>query len=208
MKTSECRLVSIELGFGAGATGRSAETARSLGLSESATPLGKDGDSDFAKCMRCDWVANVLASSLGAFGAAPNDRSRSSLGNSRLLGTEGRFGIRPGLTHCMLLGPPLMGARGAEKEDRSGGGYIGGCLGAIGVRSAFGPVGMLAGKLLGEVPTEAPALRGPKPALMALGDASRGACGGNGVLANCGDALARNAACGAIGGGRGLGAGP
>lgn len=78
----------------------------------------------------------------------------------------------------------------------------------MGVRSAFGPVGILAGKLFGEVLTGAPPFRGPRAAPMALGDASCGACGGNGALANCGDALARNAACGAIGGGRGLGAGP
>jgi hypothetical protein len=153
-------------------------------------------------------MMDVLASRRGALGAVPNGRSRSSFGNSRLLGTDGLLGIRPGLTHCMLLGPPLIGARWVENDERSGGGYIGGGLGAIGVRSAFGPVGILAGKLFGEVLTEAPPLRGPRAALVALGDASRGACGGNGALANCGDAFARNAACGPIGGGRGLGAGP
>lgn len=85
----------------------------------------------------------------------------------------------------MLFGPPLIGARGAENEDRSGGGYIGGGLAAMAARSAFGPVGILAGKLFGEVLTEeTPALRGPKAALTVLGDASRGAWGGNGALEN------------------------
>jgi hypothetical protein len=122
---------------------------------------------------------------------------------------EGRFGMRPGLTHCMLFGPPLIGALGAEKASRSCGGYIGGGRGAIGVRSAFGPVGMFAGKLFGEVFTaDVPPLRGPLAEEFALGDASRGVYGGKGALENCGDALVRNAACGATGGGRGLGAGP
>jgi hypothetical protein len=68
---------------------------------------------------------------------------------------------------------------------------------------------MFAGKLFGDVFTVgAPPLRGPMADEFALGDASRGAYGGNGALENCGDALVRNAACGAIGGGRGLGAGP
>jgi hypothetical protein len=85
----------------------------------------------------------------------------------------------------MLFGPPLIGARGAENEDRSGGGYIGGGLEAMGVRSAFGPVGILAGKLFGEVLTEETLpLRAPNDALMVLGDASRGAWGGNGALEN------------------------
>jgi hypothetical protein len=48
MKTSECRLVSIEPGLGEGAMGRSAEAARSLGLPVSVTAREKDGDSDFA----------------------------------------------------------------------------------------------------------------------------------------------------------------
>lgn len=118
--------------------------------------------------------------------------------------------MRPGLTHCILFGPPLIGALDAENGTRSEGGYIGGGRGAMGVRSAFGPVGILAGKLLGEVLTaETPALRGPRTAAeFALGDASRGAYGGNGALENCGDVLLRNAACGAIGAGRGFGAGP
>jgi hypothetical protein len=122
---------------------------------------------------------------------------------------EGRLGMRPGLTHCMLFGPPLIGALGAEKASRSWGGYIGGGLGAIGVRSAFGPVGIFAGKLFGDVLTMgAFPLRVPATKEFALGDASRGAYGGNGALENCGDVLLRSAACGAIGGGRGLGAGP
>jgi hypothetical protein len=122
---------------------------------------------------------------------------------------DGRFGIRPGRTHCMLLGPPLIGALGAENGSRSGGGYIGGGRGAIGVRSAFGPVGILAGRDFGDVFMEgAPALRGPNAAMLAVIVASCGAYGGNGALENCGDALGRKAACGAIGGGRGFGAGP
>jgi hypothetical protein len=166
----------MEPGFGEGATGRSAEAARSRGLLESIDARENDGDSDFAACARWDWMLEVLASSLGAFGAVPNDRSRSSWGNSRLLGMEGRLGMRPGLTHCMLFGPPLIGALGVEKAGRSWGGYIGGGLGAIGVRSAFGPVGMFAGKLFGDVLTMgAPPLRGPATKEFALGDASRGA---------------------------------
>jgi hypothetical protein len=53
MKTSECRLASIEPGFGEGATGRSAEAARSRGLLESVDAREKDGDSDFAAYARC-----------------------------------------------------------------------------------------------------------------------------------------------------------
>jgi hypothetical protein len=209
MKTSECRLTSIEPGFGEDAIGRSREAARSRGLFDSAVARGKDGDSDFAIGGRCIWELDALVSSLGALGGVPNDRSRSSTGNSRLLGTEGRLGIRPGLTHCILLGPPLIGALGAEKPSRSGGGYIGGGRGAIGVRSAFGPVGIFAGKLFGEVLAgAAPPLRGPRAEAFALGDASRGAYGGKGALENCGDAFVRKAAWGAMGGGRGLGAGP
>jgi hypothetical protein len=78
MKTSECRLTSIEPGFNEGATGRSAEAARSRGLFDSVVALEKDGDSDFAAMSRWDWVLEKLDSSLGAFGAVPNDRSRSS----------------------------------------------------------------------------------------------------------------------------------
>jgi hypothetical protein len=81
--------------------------------------------------------------------------------------------MRPGLTHCMLFGPPLIGALGAEKASRSWGGYIGGGLGAIGVRSAFGPVGIFAGRLLGDVLTAGGApLRGPLTEEFALGDPS------------------------------------
>jgi|TARA_R110002003_G_scaffold159_4_gene13757 hypothetical protein len=76
----------------------------------------------------------------------------------------------------MLFGPPMMGALGAEKAGLSAGGYIGGGRGAIGVRSAFGPVGMLAGKLFGDVLTEEVApIRGPSAEEIALGDASLGA---------------------------------
>jgi hypothetical protein len=48
MTTSECRLVSIVVDFGEGATGRSADTARSLVRSETADTRGKDGDTDLA----------------------------------------------------------------------------------------------------------------------------------------------------------------
>lgn len=174
MNTSECLLTSIDPGFGEGATGRSADAARSRGLFASVDAREKDGDSDFADWRRCGWTPAVLVSSLGALGAVPKDLSLSS--NSRLEGIDGRFGIRPGLTHCMLLGPPLIGARGAENEGRSVGGYIEGGLGAMGVRSALGPVGILAGRLFGDVLTSGgPPLREPRPDECALGDASRGA---------------------------------
>jgi hypothetical protein len=68
----------MEPSFGEGATGRSAEAARSRGLLESIDALEKDGDSDLAAWARCDWLLEALASSLGAFGADPKDRSRSS----------------------------------------------------------------------------------------------------------------------------------
>jgi hypothetical protein len=48
--------------------------------------------------------------------------------------------------------------------------------GAIGVRSAFGPVGILAGKVFGDVLTEEVLplpLRGPKAEGAALGETSR-----------------------------------
>lgn len=79
------------------------------------------------------------------------------------------------------------------------------------VRSALGPVGILAGKVLGDVLTEEVLplpLRGPKAEGAAPGETSRAACGGNGGRENCGDAFARNPACGAMGGGRGFGAWP
>jgi hypothetical protein len=97
----------------------------------------------------------------------------------------------------MLFGPPLIGALGAEKLDRSDGGYIGGGLGANGALSAFGPVGMLAGKLLGEVlfadvfPLP---LRGPNDGRAPLGDASLGVYWGRVALEKDGDAWARNVA--------------
>jgi hypothetical protein len=78
MNTSECRLTSIEPGFKEGATWRSAEAARSRGLFDSVVALEKDGDSDFAAVSRWDWLIEELDSSLGAFGAVPKDRSRSS----------------------------------------------------------------------------------------------------------------------------------
>lgn len=83
----------------------------------------------------------------------PNDLSRSSCGNSRLAGIVGRFGINPGRNHWLLFGPAPISARGAGKFGLSAGGYIGGGLGAMGVLSAFGPVGIFAGKLFGEVLT-------------------------------------------------------
>ena len=82
---------------------------------------------------------------------------------------------------------------------------------AIGVLSALGPVGILAGKLFGDVLLEASPLplRGPSGGgSIALEDVSLEAYKGSGALENDGDTLALRAACGAIGGGRGLGAGP
>lgn len=196
--------------MGEGATGRSADTARSLGLSDAAVILAKDGDTDFACWARCGCVG-MLLSSLGALGALPNALSRSSFGNSRLLGTVGRLAISPGRTHCILLGPPPIGALGAGKLGLSDGGYIGGGRDAIGVLSAFGPVGILAGKLLGDVLIKVAfplLLRGPSVVGNALGDASIGAYCESWALGTDGDALARSAACGATGGGRGFGAGP
>ena len=211
MTTSECRRVSIEAGLGEGARGRSADTARSLGFSGPADTLEKDGDTDLAWCARCVCVTVTLFSSLGALGAVPNARSRSSLGNSRLVGTIGRLGMRPGRTHCMLLGPPPIGALGAGKPGLSDGGYIEGGRVAIGVLSAFGPVGILAGKLLGDVLIKEALplpLRDPSAVGSPLGDVSLGAYCGSWALEKDGDALARSAACGATGGARGLGAGP
>jgi hypothetical protein len=77
----------------------------------------------------------------------------------------------------MLLGPAPIGALGAEKLDLSVGGYIAGGLVAMVVLSALGPVGMLAGKLLGEVimDEETPLpLRGPKGGGATLGEVSLG----------------------------------
>lgn len=88
---------------------------------------------------------------------------------------------------------------------------MGGGRGAIGALSALGPVGILAGKLFGEVFIEAePPLptRDPMVGGSALADASLCAYWGSCALEKDGDALARNAACGAVGGTRGLGAGP
>ena len=70
---------------------------------------------------------------------------------------------------------------------------------------------MFAGKLLGEVLSVGPPtlpLRGPNVEGAALGDASLGVYGGRVALENEGETLARRAACGAVGGARGLGAGP
>ena len=82
----------------------------------------------------------------------------------------------------------------------------------MGALSAFGPVGMLAGRLFGEVLTEEgkpPLLtRGPKLGGTALGEASRWVYCGSCALAKEGDALARSAAWGPLGGTRGLGDGP
>jgi hypothetical protein len=151
MTTSEYRLVSIGVGLGEGATGRSAETARSLGLSGSFVMRENDGDTDLACEFRCSCVAETLCSSRGALGAVPNGRSRSSAGNSRLVGTNGRLELNPGRTHCILLGPPFNGPLTGGKPGLSDCGYDGSGLGAIGVRSAFGPVGIFAGKVCGEV---------------------------------------------------------
>jgi hypothetical protein len=197
MTTSECRLVSIGVGLGEGAAGRSADAARSLGRSDSVDMRENDGDTDFACEFRWVCVAETLFSSRGALGAVPNGRSRSSAGNSRLVGTEGRFELNPGRTHCILFGPPLNGPLTGGKPGRSDCGYDGSGLGAIGVRSAFGPVGMFAGKLCGEVfIAEPPPLppRGPKPEGFAPGDASRGTYCGKVALENEGDTLTRRAA--------------
>lgn len=90
MTTSEYRRVSIGVGLGEDAVGRSADTALSLGLSDSADTLENVGDTDLACCVRCVCVATAVFSSLGTFGAGPKARSRSSLGNSRLVGTVAR----------------------------------------------------------------------------------------------------------------------
>lgn len=145
---------------------RSADAARSRDLSGS-KPRGPEGETDFACCTCAACAVMTLLSNFGALGGAPNDLSRSSFGNSRLVGMVARFGISPGRTHCMLFGPPAIGARGAEKFGRSEGGYIAGGLGAIGVLSALGPVGMLAGKLFGDVLIViAPALTTRSPVLV------------------------------------------
>lgn len=119
MTTSEWRLVSIGVGLGEGMTGRSADKARSLGRSVSVDTLENEGDTDFACDVRCGCVAETLFSSLGALGAFPNDRSRSSVGNSRLVGIDGRFDVNPGRTHCMLFGPPLKGPLASGNPDLS-----------------------------------------------------------------------------------------
>lgn len=75
----------------------------------------------------------------------------------------------------------------------------------------MGPVGILAGKLFGEVFIEASPLplRGPcGGGGTALEDISRETYGGRGALEKDGETLDLSAACGAVGGGRGLGAGP
>ena len=111
----------------------------------------------------------------------------------------------------MLFGRSPIGALGAVKLGLSNGGYIGGGRGATSALSALGPVGILDGKLLGEVwIEEAPPLplRGPRAADIALGDASLGANGGCGFRGKDGDTFARSTACGADGGTRGFGAGP
>lgn len=72
---------------------------------------------------------------------------------------------------------------------------------------------MFAGRVFGEVLTVGtlPVLilrEAPSVDAAPLGEGSRGAYGGNGALENCGEVLARRAACGATGGARGFGAGP
>jgi len=109
------------VGLGDGTTGRSADAARSRsrGRSASAETRENEGDTDFACEVRCDCAAETLFSSLGALGAVPNGRSRSSAGNSRLVGIDGRLELKPGLTHCMLFGPPVKSPLGGGKPDRS-----------------------------------------------------------------------------------------
>jgi hypothetical protein len=119
MTMSEWRLVSIGVGLGEGTADRSADEARSLGRSASVDTLENEGETDFACGVRCGCVAETLFSSLGALGAFPNDRSRSSVGNSRLVGIDGRFDVKPGRTHCMLFGPPLNGPLASGNPDRS-----------------------------------------------------------------------------------------
>ena len=119
MTTSEWRLVSIGVGLGEGMTGRSADKARSLGRSVSVDTRENEGDTDLACDVLCDCAAETLFSSLGALGAVPNGRSRSSTGNSRLVGTEGRLEVKPGRTHCMLFGPPLRGPLARGNPDLS-----------------------------------------------------------------------------------------
>lgn len=70
---------------------------------------------------------------------------------------------------------------------------------------------MLAGRLFGEALVEVSPLppRGPcGGGGTALEEVSLGTYDGRGVLENDGEMLALSAACGAVGGGRGLGAGP
>lgn len=77
--------------------------------------------------------------------------------------------------------------------------------------SALGPVGILAGKLFGDVFIEASPLllRGPRGGGGAILECvSLGAYEDRGGLENEGDTLAPIAACGTLGGGRGRGAGP
>lgn len=119
MTTSEWRLVSIGVGLGEGTAVRSADEARSLGPSVSFDTLENEGDTDFACGVLCGCVAETLFSSLGALGAFPNDRSRSSVGNSRLVGIDGLFVVNPGRTHCMLFGPPLKGPLARGNPDLS-----------------------------------------------------------------------------------------
>lgn len=80
-----------------------------------------------------------------------------------------------------------------------GRGAIGGAL------SALGPVGMLTGRLLGEVLNDMACL-GPEGT--APGDASLGAYGAATGLTNDGDRFERSPACGPVGGARTRGANP
>lgn len=123
MNTSECRLDSIIPGFKDDVNDRSADAALPFGLSMSLEERKNEGVPNWACCTRCGWIveAELPKSSFGAFGMDPNDRSRSSAGNSLFVGTLGRFGIRPGRTHCILFGPPPMGALGALKPGLSDG---------------------------------------------------------------------------------------
>ena len=181
MDTLDNRLSSSGSCFGEGILRYSADARRLPVADVSTCGLTNEGEPGLDVSDRCNSEAGVLDSSLGAFGVEPYGRSRSSAGSSRLAGMEGArlFRFSPGLTHCMLFGGTPSGIRDPEKPGRSEGGYMDG-LAAIGLfLSALGPVGMLAGKDLGEVllliPEDGPlplVLRAPIVGCIAPGDAS------------------------------------
>lgn len=207
METSDNRLVSMGAGFGDGAgEGRRGGTLASC-FSTSAVGRVRVGDSSLDCSARCDSGAVTPPSSLGALGTMAKERSRSSLENSRFVGTIGpRLVISPGLTHWLLFGAPIpKGTLEGAKGGRSGGACTGGRATIRLVLSAFGPVGMLMGALFGEVLIDI-GFRGPIG--IAVGEASlavKGTCAG---LENDGDTLDRSTACGPVGGGRPRAAGP